>query len=211
MKFSRFVTSEDSPADFYIFCDASKEDYNFAAYSMQDGKSHLAFTKAKVAPMKPRSLSTIELLAVFLAVKCLLTLLKAYSRIRVGDIVISVVAQVVFSWLFSDNIKIKNQFVKNRLKDIHQMIRELKEEKSLSVKCTCVQTDQKPADLLSREITLEKFQQNLRLWSLGPEWFSKSPIEWSTSKLQCLSSKNKFIVEPTSLNQQWASTKDSLW
>ena len=35
-------------------------------------------------------------------------------------------AQVVL-WLLSDNIKTKKQIVKNRLKDIHQMIKELNE------------------------------------------------------------------------------------
>ena len=98
---------------------------------MPDGGSHLAFAKAKVAPMKPKSLPTLELLAMFLAIKCLLPLLKAYFQIRIGDIVISVDAQVVLSRLLLDNIKTKNQFVKKRLKDIHQMIRELKEKKSL--------------------------------------------------------------------------------
>ena len=163
LKFPRFVTSEDSPADFYILCDASSGDFGFAAYSVQDGESHLAFAKAEVAPKKPKSLPTLELLAVFLAIKCLLPLLKIYSRIRVGDIVILVDAQVVLSWLLTDNIKTKNQFVKNRLKEIHQMIRELKEEKSLSVKFRYIYADQKPADLLTRGITLEKIQQNLRL------------------------------------------------
>ena len=77
----------------------------FAAYNVQDGESHLVFAKAKVAPMNPKSLPTLELLAVFLAIKCLLPPLKVYSRIRIGDIVISVDVQVVFSWLLYDNIK----------------------------------------------------------------------------------------------------------
>ena len=69
------------------------------------------------------------------------------------------------------------------------MIRKLKEEKSLSVKFRYVHTDLNPADLLTKGITLENFQQNLSLWSLGPEQLSKNPIEWPTSELQCLSSK----------------------
>ena len=97
LKFSRFVTSEDSPADLYIFCDASKGPYGFEPYSVQDGESHLAFAKVNVVPMKPKSLPSLELLALFLAIKYLLSLLKAYSRIRIGDIVISVDAQVVLS------------------------------------------------------------------------------------------------------------------
>ena len=115
LKLPRLVTSENSPADFYIFCDASKGAYSFAAYSVQDGESHLVFAKFKVAPMKPKSLPTLELLIVFLAIKSLLPLLRAYPRIRIGDIVISVDAPVVLSWLLSDNIKTKNQFVKNKL------------------------------------------------------------------------------------------------
>ena len=59
------------------------DNITIAAYSVQDGESHLAFSKAKVAPMKPKSLPTLELLAVFLSFKCLLPLLKAYSRIRI--------------------------------------------------------------------------------------------------------------------------------
>ena len=77
LKFLRFVTSEDSPADFDIFCDASKGSYSFVDYSVQDGESHQAFVKAKVALMKPKSLPMLELLAVLLATKCLLPLLKA--------------------------------------------------------------------------------------------------------------------------------------
>ena len=80
LQFLRFVISEDDLADFYIFCDASKGAYGFSVYSVQNSESHPLFSKAKVAPMKPKSLPTFEFLAVFLAIKCLLPLLKAYSR-----------------------------------------------------------------------------------------------------------------------------------
>ena len=165
LKFPRFITGEDSPTD--IFRDASKGAYGFAVYSVEDGGSHLAFAKAKVAPMKPKSLPTHELMAVFLAIKCLLPLLKAYPRIRIGDIVISVDTQIVLSWLLSDNIKTKNQFVKNRLKDIRKMIRELKEEKSLSVKFRYVHTEQNPAGLLTRGDNFEKFSTKSATLVLG--------------------------------------------
>ena len=111
LKFPRFVTSEDSPVKLYIFFDAFKGAYGFSANCVQDGEFHLAFAKDKVASMKPKSLPTLELLAVFLAIKCLLPLLKDYSRIRIGDIVISVDAHAVLSWPLFD-IKTKNQFVK---------------------------------------------------------------------------------------------------
>ena len=118
---------------------------------MQNGESLLVFAKAKVAHMKAKSLPTLELLAI----KCLLPLLKAYSRIRIEDILISVDAQVVLLWLLSDNIKTKNQFVKYRLKDIHQMIREVKEEKSLLVKFRYVHTDLNPAGRCPRGVMVK--------------------------------------------------------
>ena len=78
--------------------------------------------------MKPKNLRTLELLVVFLTIKVLLPQLKAYSWIKIGDIVISVDAQGVFSWFWSDNIKTNNQFEKNKLEDIDQMIWELKKD-----------------------------------------------------------------------------------
>ena len=45
------------------------------------------------------------------------------------------------------------------------MTRELKEEKSLSIKFRYVYTDQNSADLLTSDVTQEKIQQNLRFWS----------------------------------------------
>ena len=89
---------------------------------------------------------------------------------------------------------------KNKLKDIHPIIRGLKEKKSLILKFRYVHTDQNHANLLTRGITLEKLQQDLRFWCLGPEWLSKSPIEWPASEFQFLSSKNKFIVQSALLN-----------
>lgn len=57
--------------------------------------------------MKPKILHTLALLNVFLA----------YCRIKIGDIGISVDAQFVLSWILSENIKTKYQFVKNRPKE----------------------------------------------------------------------------------------------
>ena len=116
IEFPRFCIDKDKPSELYIFCDSSKQAYGFAAYNVQDGKSSLIFAKAKVAPMKSKSLPTLELLSVFLAVKCLPTLLDAYSQGMIHNVTISVDAQVVLAWLLSEEIKTKNQFAKNRLR-----------------------------------------------------------------------------------------------
>ena len=70
VEFPRFCIDKDKPSELYIVCDSSKQAYGFAAYNAQDGKSSLVFAKAKVAPMKSKSLPTLELLSVFLAIKC---------------------------------------------------------------------------------------------------------------------------------------------
>ena len=97
VEFPRFCIDKDKPSELYIFCDSSKQAYGFAAYNVQDGKSSLVFAKAKVVPIKSKSLPTLELLSVFLAIKCLPTLLNAYSQRMIHNITISVDAQVVLA------------------------------------------------------------------------------------------------------------------
>ena len=60
-----------------------------------------------MAPIKSKSLPTLELLAVFIAFKALHFVVRGYSDAVISDIYIFVDAQVVLSWLLKDNIKIK--------------------------------------------------------------------------------------------------------
>ena len=133
----------------------------FALYNVQDNKSNLMFAKAKVTPITPRSLPTLELLSVFLGVKCLHLILDSYPNVTFKRLVIAVDAQVVLSWLMSQQIKTKNQFAKNRLKDIRMMSQELKVKYNLDIVFKYVPTDQNPADLLTRGLSLIKFKDLL--------------------------------------------------
>ena len=103
-------------------------------------------------------------------------------------------AQVVLSWLLSEEIKTKNQFAKNRVKDIHQMIKNLKENHSFSINFKYVPSELNPADMITRGLSYEKFQQNIQYWLSGPEWLNNNPVIWPTSELNCLSSKQKSFV-----------------
>ena len=78
--FPRYVVNEAFNTD--LFCDSSKQSYGFALYNVQDNKSNLMFAKAKVTPIKPRGLPTLELLSVFLGVKCLHLLLDSYPMLH---------------------------------------------------------------------------------------------------------------------------------
>jgi hypothetical protein len=53
------------------FCDASKQAYGCAIHNMQEESGSLLFSKVKVALLMTKTLNTLELLSVFLAVNCL--------------------------------------------------------------------------------------------------------------------------------------------
>lgn len=58
--FPRRVLNQGKSANLFLFCDASKIAYDFAAYVVQDGHS----TLAKVTSLENKSLPTLELLCV---------------------------------------------------------------------------------------------------------------------------------------------------
>ena len=129
--FNRQALVSGQPGDLYIFCDASKEAYGFAAYVVQDRRSCLLFAKVKVAPMKEKTLPVLELMAVYLALKCLPTILSNCEQFVPTNLCVATDAQVVLSWLLSQSMAIKNIFAKNRLKDVLQMNRELESQYGL--------------------------------------------------------------------------------
>lgn len=113
LKFPRWVIDTSMEFDFIIFCDASMKAYGFASYILQKGSANLIFAKAKVAPLARKTLPSLELLSVVLAFKCLLNIVKNLSS-NIGKIILAVDAQVVLSWILSEDIKTKNVFLKNR-------------------------------------------------------------------------------------------------
>ena len=154
-------------------------------------------SKAKVSPMKAKSLPTLELLGVFTAINCLGSILNCYSNIQVSNVFIAVDAQVVLSWLLTDlcNIKAKNKFTSNRLKDIQLMKVEILNKYSISIKFKYVSTSDNPADLLSHGLSFNKFEEQFKFWVSGPKWLNVSPVEFPMSELNCLSEKNKCLVQ----------------
>ena len=67
----RRTFSEEAPNELLAFCDASKQAYGFVVYAIQRGGASFFFSKVKVAPLSSRTLPTLELLAILLALNCL--------------------------------------------------------------------------------------------------------------------------------------------
>ena len=115
LAFPRYSVDQDKPMNLCIFCDVSADAYGFVVYGVQNTKSSISFSKAKVAPVKSKTLPTLELLGVYLAVKCLPTLLKAYSHIKIDNIYLFIDTEVVLLWIISDKIQTKNLYTRNRI------------------------------------------------------------------------------------------------
>ena len=84
--------------------------YGYVAYGIQEGNSNFLFAKCKGVPLKKKTLSTSKLMSVYLGVRGLYTLLKAYSKFKISNIYLAVDAQVVISWLLFDCVKTGNIF-----------------------------------------------------------------------------------------------------
>lgn len=202
IEFPRYSLSEDEPADIFFFCDASKKAYGFVCYAVQNGKSCFLLSKSKVAPLKPKAktLPVLELLGVFLAFKGLFSLLKTLKGVKINNIYVAVDAQVVLTWLLTDIVKTKNQFTRNRIRDVHRMKKEIFESSRIPFHFKYVPTKENPGDMLTRGLTLEQFKSSLDFWVYGPKWIQTTNLVWPSNDLNCLSESSKSIVCSTQLS-----------
>ena len=121
VSFPRRVLDEGKDTRLFFFCNASKATYGFSIYTVQDGTSSLVFAKANMAPLPGKSLPTLELLSLFLAMKCFPFLKKSQGDIPIKDVYMITDAQVVMSWILAEFVHTKNIFVQNQLQDITQV------------------------------------------------------------------------------------------
>ena len=185
--FPRKTVSDDSPAEMFIFCDASSKAYGFSAYIVQNGQSNLFFSKCKVAPLEKRTLPSLELLATYLALKCISNLLldNNLSHIKISNINLFSDSQVALSWLLTKKATKKNVFVNNRLKEI-VMFLEAFSKQDVSVNFHYVPTDENIADIVSRGVSVHDFCADKQLWIEGPSWIMDENTFWPTGQLGCI-------------------------
>ena len=195
LKIQRSCIDQDLDNSLCIFCDASKSCYGFAVYNICDNKSQLLFAKSKVAPLKTKTLPTLELMAVFLALKCLPFILDSFKFIKFKNIVCAVDSQIVLQWLFTNAVTNKNIFTRNRLKDICEFKNNLSKDYGVTVNFRYVKSEENPCDLLTRGLTFAEFQKKTNLWFQGPLWLPSFLENWPESNLGCLSEDNKLQVQ----------------
>lgn len=170
LPYLRRAFSENKAGEMSLFYNAWPEAYGFAVYVVQNFQSYLVFAKPKMAPLKKKTLTTLELLAVYLALKCLPTVLRGCSRFTPTKMQVIMDSQVVLSWIISGSIVRKNLFARNLMKDILQMVAELDSLIGLTPSFRYVLTTENPADLIARGLMLERFRTCLQFWCHGPDW-----------------------------------------
>ena len=168
--------NEDSTNSLVIFTDASKLDYGFAVYNVSDGCSNLLYAKSRVAPIKAKTLPTLELLGVHHALKSLPIVLDSFANVKFMDVTIAVNSQVVFQWLLADSIRTKSVFTRNRVKDIALFKKFLLQDYGITVQFRYVKSEDNPCDLLTRALSFNEFVKQLFFWQHGPQWLSDFEI-----------------------------------
>ena len=186
MCMQREVANDHDPASLIIFADSSKQSYGFAIYCIQNGKSKLLFSKFKLVPIPTKTLPTLELLAIFLAVKCTLTLVSNVNfHIPVKDITFLTDSQVALSWVLTGRIVKKNIFVSNRIKDM-SVFKESFSNMNIDLKFSYIPTEHNMADIVTKPINISKFCAQKDFWMNGPVWLTQPTNNWPTGQLGCL-------------------------
>lgn len=182
----RKVARSDQSASLMVFTDASKESYGFVIYCLQDNISNLLFSKFKLTPVPPKTLPSLELLAIYLAVQCTLNIItNGNFHIPIKNITFLTDSQVALSWVLVDKVVKKNIFVSNRLKDL-SIFRQKLINMGVNLQFTYVPSEHNIADILTKPISVSKFCKQKDVWFKGPPWLTLPKGEWPRGQLGCI-------------------------
>ena len=129
-----------------------------------NSEANLVFTKTKVTPRSKKTLPSLQLLALFLAIQCIVTMVKEKKfHVTIRNLTFLTDSQVALSWVLSKKVVKNNVFVTNRIKDISSFEGYLNE--TCIVPCyKYVPSTHNVADILTRPVNIAKFMEHKQLW-----------------------------------------------
>ena len=158
-KIPRKLFSLSTDFELHILADASKTAYGAACYLVSENESKLVLAKAKLAPIKQRTLPQLELIAVDLGIKLGKYLLDALSPQKVPScVVLWTDSQITLDWLKMD--RHPKNFITQRIVNI----------KSLVPNCQFkfIPGNLNVADMLTRGLSSKRFFSDMCKWLNGP-------------------------------------------
>lgn len=169
----RATACENEGCTLHVFCDASSKAYGAAAYLVTSTRSSLLTSRARVTPIKSRTIPQLELTALLLGTKLAYHVLHTL-KLTIRETYIWSDNEAALQWIKYDNSKLP--YVKNRVAEIHELQKDFK--------FLHVPTQSNPADLLSRGTAKDKLDE---LWFHGPKWLQDNQ-EWPEQKKIVVSS-----------------------
>lgn len=168
----RVICDSYSSLELHIYTDASERAYGACVYvrsTNDEGEVsvHLLIAKSRVAPIKPATIPRLELCGALIGAR-LYEKARTALRAQIKHVVFWTDSMIVLGWLKMLPSKLQ-PFVRNRIADILET----------TGSCTWrhVPTDENPADIISRGVSVTSLQ-SLTLWWQGPDYLKRDPAHW---------------------------------
>lgn len=170
LSFNRNIGQDEEKCTLHVFNDASSKAYGAVAYLTVNGESNILTSKARVTPMKTRSLPQLELTAIQIGTRLARYITTTLKSVDIENVYIWSDSEVALQWIRNGNSNIV--YVKNRVSKISC--------DASGFKFHYVPSNSNPADLLSRGASFTTISES-SLWKNGPSWLS-FPDTWPNQK-----------------------------
>ncbi|XP_068245229.1 uncharacterized protein [Palaemon carinicauda] len=144
-KFPRCICWMGDSYRLHVFVDASTTAYGAVCYLSNNNQSNFVASKARVTPLKTRTIPQLEITALQLGSQFACCIRDLFHHFFIEEVIIWSDSEVALQWL--KNNKCKITYVQNRVAQIKEI--------GSSFKFLYVSTKENPADLLTREIVPE--------------------------------------------------------
>ncbi|KMQ82315.1 integrase core domain protein, partial [Lasius niger] len=156
----------------HCFVDASEKAYGAVVYFRYHHKnalqSRMVVSKSRVAPLKKLSLPRLELMAALIGVRLSKTVQRYFKEQLYIVPYYWSDSSIVLHWVKGSPERWK-PFVQNRTREI--------QEKSEPASWRYCPTEQNPADMLTRDLSIASLKEE-KSWWFGPEWLTSPECSW---------------------------------